>query len=341
MKFKIISPLLLLLWLVPAGFVAAESLMLKTSSAARRVGDVFQVSVSVNTDGRSINTIGGKIAVPASLFETRDIRYGTSVISLWVEKPKWNPADGFITFTGGTPGGFNGSSGPVLQFWLKAKKSGVAELSVSGVSMLLNDGLGTEVASVRTPPLRITVQEALPPAKMPKAPPVEPVEPEETPQKTEEQFPAPDATPPEEFVPLVSRHPSVSGNRYFVSFSTVDKDTGVAHYTVSETPLVLGRLSGAFGAQSGPLQNPPYVLRYQHMPTKIVVRAYDQAGNAREAGAEKPASPLFVWIIGAVLALCIGALFRVLPRRGSGGIMPMTGFGGTHQPGRRIKVKTI
>lgn len=291
----------------------AQAIFFKAAQLTHRVGDSFQVSLLIDTHGQAINTVHGKVAVPTAWFELRDVRYGASIVSLWVEKPSFDYANGFINFTGGIPGGFSGSAGPLLSFVLKAKKRGSAEVSMTDISVLLNDGLGTAVNNVASAPLRLTIKEAplpvIPPAPVKEAPAILP--------PPEVSVPPPDTVPPEDFIPLVSRHPSIGNDKYFVSFSTVDKDTGISHYDVYEKPFLIRLFTEQFNISSGPLQNPPYILQYQYWPTEIVVRAYDQAGNVREARTEKPVSQALVWSIASVLVLIVAYISYLVTKRGN------------------------
>jgi hypothetical protein len=291
-------------FLVAIPSIFAQSISLKSAKTSYEVGEGFPVSLSIDTGGKSINTISGTIRVGADAFQIFDLRYGNSIITLWVEKPAINASEGTITFTGGVPGGFTGTGGPLLNFAEKAKKMGSATIALEQVSVLLNDGLGTELKDLVLKPLTIT---AIPAVLKKIAPPAEKKEEE----KKEQLFLLPDKDAPDEFIPIVSRDPRVADNNYFVSFFAVDKDTGIAFYEIEERPKIILRLTAAFNKPWMRAES-PYVLRMQWLPTTVTVRAFDQAGNMREGNASKPAHPIFIGIIlGAIAALLsIGYLIK-------------------------------
>ena len=201
----------------------AQSLNLTAPKSTQ--GDYFQVTLSINTQNKPINTVSGTIKVSPDKLRITDVRYGNSIITLWVERPALNASAGTITFAGGAPGGFNGSNGPILTFFASARTSGIASVSLENVSVLLNDGLGTVLNNVNLGKLDLAID--VPPPK--KTKPEEP-EPEETPVVTA-VIPI-DDIPPEDFVPIVSRNPGVENNKYFVSFFSVVKDTRVSPFFV-------------------------------------------------------------------------------------------------------------
>lgn len=280
------------------GNVYAQSLSFSAPKSQYRVGESFQVNLSINTGGQAINTISGIIDIPTLNTPIIDVRYGNSIISLWVEKPTINHTEGLINFAGGIPGGFNGASGPLLSFGLQAKRTGNAVISLKNVEVLLNDGKGTKLAGLTLSPLTLTIREALPP------PPPEKVKEKKMPAEPEEVYaPPPDIWPPEPFIPIVSRHPSVADNKYFVSFSAVDKDTGISHYVIREEPLILTLITAKFDLGPEKVEQTPYVLKNQFWPTKISIRAYDQAGNSIEESVSTPLSPFLLGFIGLLIAL--------------------------------------
>ena len=278
----------------------AENLILTSPKTSYRVGDSFSVSLVLDTKGKSINTLSGIVVVPKEKLQIVDVRYGSSIISLWVERPTLNTSVGTISFTGGIPGGFSGSAGPILSFGVKAKADGAATISIKDFTVLLNDGNGTKLAGATAGALKFSIAEAQTP---------KPTEPKagEVPPKVEEVYAPPlDIIPPEHFVPLVSRHPSVADNKYFASFFAVDKDSGISRYQVYEEPLIVSLITAKFNTKPQDAES-PYVLSGQLWTYKVTVRACDQAGNCVERYAMKPLSPAVE--AGGVLILVILTVF--------------------------------
>lgn len=286
--FKILVPALVFL----PSLVLAQSLLLKVPETTYGVGESFTVSLVIDTGGKQINTISGVLDIPLDKTEFLDLRYGNSIVSLWVEQPTVDRQKGLISFSGGIPGGFSGSNGPLLSFSLRARREGQGKIFFKEAKVLLNDGQGTELTNLALPALTLTVN----PAKPKPAIKEEAAEPE----VLKEDLPPPDVTPPEKFIPLVSRHPDVADNKYFVSFFAVDKDTGISRYEIRERPRILTRITTKFDKGPVRVEQSPYILENQFWPTMVVVRAYDQAGNSTEGNAASSPSALF-------LALLIGA----------------------------------
>ena len=285
----------------------AQAVLFQSAKTSYRVGDSFQVSVMLDTKGKPVNTISGAVSVPTDKFQIFDVRYGSSIVSLWVERPVINAAAGTIAFTGGIPGGYNGSSGPILSFGLKAKATGQSALAFDGIKILLNDGMGTEAVNVTAGKLALLISAALPAPK---------TEEKTAPLPAEGQYtPPPDTTPPENFMPMVSRHPSVGDNRYFVSFFAVDKDSGIARYEIEERPWLIEKLTRALNGAPQAAES-PHILQQQWWASRVMVRAFDQAGNPREAEAFKNFHPIVIVALGAAwTALIVGAARWYFTRR--------------------------
>lgn len=292
----------------------AQSLSLKSVKSEYRVGDSFAVSLAINTDGKPINTVSGTIIVPPEMLKIIDVRSGNSIISLWVERPHEDVGRGTIAFTGGVPGGFNGSDGPIVSFGVRAARAGSVTLDVRDFRVLLNDGEGTEVnASIK--PLTITIKEAAPKPVPPPSKKGEEVlpPPAPSPEPQEVYQPAPDTVPPEPFAPLISQHPSVADNKFFVSFFAVDKDSGISHYEIREEPVVLSWFTNVFSADWVRGES-PFVLRNQLWINRVRVRAYDNSNNVIESVAVKPLDLIVIWILVIILIVIIAALMIYISR---------------------------
>src|SRR5438105_2013249 len=104
-------------------FTQAQSISLSVGKPSYSEGDNILVTVSIATNGHPINTIGGVVTFDPGAVSIADIRYGSSIVSLWVDKPTADQS-GNIVFTGGVPGGFSGGSGTIFSFMAKIKKAG-------------------------------------------------------------------------------------------------------------------------------------------------------------------------------------------------------------------------
>lgn len=149
-------------------------------------------------------------------------------------------------------------------------------ISLKDVHVLLNDGSGGELQGLRTTPLTLNIT---------KATAVTP--PSQNIPKEEKSINLPDTISPESFIPMISHHPSIANDAYFVAFSAVDKDSGVAKYEVQETPKIIGLVTDKFSTQWSEAVS-PYVLHFQSWGSKVEVRATDGAGNSIISSADKP-----------------------------------------------------
>lgn len=277
--------LLLVLGFLPV-LANAQSISLSSSKSSYEVGDSILITVSVDTGGQSINTMGGVVNFSVDTVSVSDVRYGNSVISLWVDKPTADNNIGAIKFTGGVPGGYSGSSGTIFTFIAKVKKQGSTTFSLNDVHVLANDGSGAEISGVKRPSLTIKITPA-------SASPVS--KPTSTP--TPKPILQSDQISPETFVPLIGHSPSISQDAYFVSFFAVDKDSGVSKYEVQETPAGLSIFGDIFATEWKPAIS-PYVLKYQKWGSRVRVKAIDQSGNTVISEVYKPFSTgLFILIL--------------------------------------------
>lgn len=298
--------LILFLFIFPA-VSNAQALLISTTKSNYEADDSILVTVSVNTGGQPINTIGGEVDFSPLAVQIGDIRYGNSIVSLWVEKPTVNSGAGVIKFTGGIPGGFNGN-GTIFTFVAKPRVSGSAVFSLKDVHVLLNNGTGEELAGVKTAPITLMIV----PDSAPKKPVIKidvnttnsdssgnvngtvsatTTTTTTTTVATEEIKPVipPDVIAPETFVPMVGHHPSINDDYYFVSFFAVDKDSGIAKYEIREIPIPLSFFGDTF-ATSWIEARSPQVLSYQKWGAAVQIKAYDQAGNFAISSVYKPFS---------------------------------------------------
>jgi hypothetical protein len=112
-----------------------------------------------------------------------------------------------------------------------------------------------------------------------------------------------DTTPPEEFIPEIGTDPSMFDARSFISFSTVDKTSGISHYKIK---------LGAFNTQNS--VNSPYVLPKFMIGKTLEVTAFDNAGNQRteKINYDKGFSLALFYIILAGLGLIILFLIQAV-----------------------------
>lgn len=129
------------------------------------------VSVSLDPEGESINSVEGTISFPKEYVEVTSVSTTDSVVPLWLERPKVLTSIDLsglshIHFEGAIPGGFNGvrsayyngsKSGTLFSITLKSLKEGEILALLDGATLYLNDGNATALhVDTTTYPIAIT-----------------------------------------------------------------------------------------------------------------------------------------------------------------------------------------
>ncbi len=124
----------------------AASLYFSPAVGGFDVGNVFKVSVLVDTENVAINSAETGINFPSDLLEVVSVSKTNSIFTFWVQDPTFSNVSGNISFSGGlTTPGFNGASGKIIEIVFKVKKLGLASVLFSPGSVRANDGLGTDI----------------------------------------------------------------------------------------------------------------------------------------------------------------------------------------------------
>ena len=130
---------------------AGATLFLSPSSGSFTVGKTFLVKVKINSGGGvGINAADGVLLFNTSYLSVSSLSYSgpsSSIFNLWPTQPSFSNIDGKISFAGGSPSAYTGTSGGVLTITFRAKKEGSTRVSFSSGSVLANDGKGTDVLS--------------------------------------------------------------------------------------------------------------------------------------------------------------------------------------------------
>jgi hypothetical protein len=271
--------LILLLSLLPIGVTEAASVSLDPLTREAGASDTFLLTVRISNAEECINA--GQIALsfdPKTL-SVVSVSKGQSIFSLWVGDPIIDNKNGLVSFTGGIPGGYCGRivGDPGLTNILgkvaftaaadaklgKLPKTTVVNFATS-TEIYLNDGSGQKAALSRgSAKVTLTTDTGIPVNEW----------------LTEV---GEDTIAPELFSVELERIPGVLDGKYFISFSTTDKQSGIDHYEIRETdPMRFGfwreqeKPSHYLRTQS------PYVLKDQTLGSTLFVKAIDTAGNER------------------------------------------------------------
>lgn len=251
--------LLCLFFFNPTNIHAAE-IYFGTQGKEVSVGQTFEVGVFLNTTEEAVNAVEASITVPDDVLVIKDIREGNSFVSLWLEKPAIEKNT--VSFAGIMPGGYNGNEAYLFSMILEAVKPGTVVIQSEQEQILLHDGDGNS-AQLAHAPLTLTVKEA---------------------GVTSQYMPAADSVSPESFVPEIGQDPSLFEGKWFVAFTTQDKQSGVAHYDLWESKRAYSeeRLARKMRVTWREVQSPA-VLEDQALQSYIYVRATDKSGNIRIA----------------------------------------------------------
>lgn len=243
-------------------------------------GDMFVVTVRIDTDKEEcINASDVDINFPKDLVKVTAVSKGESLITLWTDGPLIENNKGRVSWSGGIPGGYCGRVlgdpgktnilGKIV-FSVINTKSTDSEVPMpitfgSSTKVLLNDGFGT-VAPLLLRDAALT--RSLHSAGI----------------KNEWlDIVHGDTTPPDQFDVTVHHDQNVFDGKYFIIFSTVDKQSGVDHFEVVEDdPSRLGFIRGGNEKAHPQIAASPYILRDQSLKSRVIVRAIDNAGNIEE-----------------------------------------------------------
>ncbi|MCP6718033.1 MAG: hypothetical protein KJI70_00595 [Patescibacteria group bacterium] len=284
--------ILLLLLFFPLSSGAAI-LYLEPSSSGYYQGDTFIVEAKIDTQGECINTVKVELSFASNVLEIKDFSQGNSLLSLWAKEPEFSNETGLVSFSGGIPGGYcgelagdPGTSNLLGRMIFQVYQTPLVNKPIStkiefseNSYVLLHDGLGTK-ASLITNGALLSILSGIP----------------EFPRQEWQELLKGDVTIPESFLIILEQSPGVFEGKYFITFSTTDKQTGIAHYEVQE------------GEREWKRADSPYLLEDQGLNDTIRVKAIDKAGNeyiAEHIPVIKKNKALFYWII--TFSILIGA----------------------------------
>lgn len=245
----------------------------------------FLVQIYLDTQDISINAVEGVVAFPTDFLELKEIRDGNSAINFWVERP-YVSSDRSILFSGITTGGLSLSKMYLFSLIFKTKKIGDGTIAFEGVKILKNDGMGTQVP-VTTNSFIFNISKI-------------------SDGSVPVDLTLKDEIPPEDFVPFLDRNSVIFDGKYFISFSTTDKGSGIDHFEVKESFLNIG------GKYS--IAESPYLLSDQTLKNTIYIKAVDKAGNEKIVKISAQ-NPLYMFVLcvafGIILVVCIFLFLKI------------------------------
>ena len=266
----------------------AAILYFKPDSGKYYQDETFSVQVMIDTEEDCINTVKGEIDFSKDVLEAVNFATGNSILTIWLQTPKIDQNLGKISFIGGIPGGYcgplpgePGELDLLLKIFFKTKREGMANLRFSEESqVLLNDSLGT--------PAKLTIKGAV----FTILPGIPEVPKEEWQAELEK-----DNIPPEPFEIEIHQEPAIFEGKYFIIFSTTDKQTGIDYYEIKE------------GKRDWKRGESPYLLEDQDLKSIIKVKAVDKAGNERLAEYIPPKKITWKdWLPWLILILIVASI---------------------------------
>ncbi len=289
---KILFAIFLPFFLFSATPVLGYEFFITATKDSAVAGERIPVSVYLDTSGESINAIDGEVVTlpQADLTEVND---AGSAVSFWIEHPAITQS-GVIHFSGIIPNGFVGNKIPLFSFVVVDKKRGGLTVGFKNTHAFLNDGTGTE-AKGGTKNYSIDFHGGTTPTLIDNST---------------------DTEPPESFVPLLGNDKNIFDGKYFVVFSTQDKQSGIDHYEVAEQE---GFISLTYNNLPWKVAESPYLLFDQTQESNIYVKAVDKHGNIRVIWLAPHNQPLIYSqnIIFGILLLT-GVVVWCLVRRNNG-----------------------
>ncbi len=257
----------------------SATLYLDPQERELKLGDTTVVSVRINPDkDQCINAIDITIRYDQDI-ELVDVSRGRSIISVWIKEPLIDKDQRKIRIEGGIPNGYCGRlpgdprhTNRLIDLVFSvpgfrvggAESDGLARIEFETNSrVLLNDGFGTD-AKVNFVNSDIRILNDI--GGRDGNPWIDLVR--------------EDNIPPESFSIYLDRSENAFGNKYFISFNTTDKQSGLSHFEVMEEPIEYFNLF-RWGEADAPWirTESPYVLKDQTLNSIIRVKAVDKAGN--------------------------------------------------------------
>lgn len=150
-NFVHISIIAIVLFFCLVTYASAASLSLSPASGSYFTGDNVSVQIVVSSADQPINAVSGTLTFPADKLQIVSLSKNSSIVNFWATEPTFSNSSGKVHFEGIilSPG-FQGTHGVVLTLYMKAVSAGDASLVSSAVSVLANDGQGTDVTQGAT-----------------------------------------------------------------------------------------------------------------------------------------------------------------------------------------------
>lgn len=276
----IVVPFALCMYVGIPSTLHAATLYFDPSSADVYRGDSITLALRIDTEeNECINTVEAVIKYDPSI-RAVDISRGDSILNLWVEPPVIDENNHTISFAGGIPGGYCGRipgdprlTNVILEIVFRSPGLSIgggsnpsARIWIDEASqVLLHDGFGTNAPALFLDST-ITLLDSAGSA----------------PADDWTAAVREDTDLPSDFAITLSKDEYAFNGMYFITFNSVDKQSGIDHYEVMEEPFSEFK-TFKWGRADAPwiVTESPYVLIDQTLNSTIRVKAIDKAGNER------------------------------------------------------------
>lgn len=264
---RILLPLLFF-FLIPTRLLAATFIVDGASSVTNN--NIFKADIYVDTENSKINALGGYVSYSGDKLILDDIRYGGSIVSLWLDEPTLEKTlNNRLEFNGLIPGGYEGSKAYLFSLLFKINgdisnidPNDLGNIILSDLQIFLNDGLGTKIKLpnvIYKPRINIAI---LSETNENKAAVIGSY------KETADKF------PPEKFTPLVYNDPLEINNLY-LAFSALDKGSGISHYEIAKN----SKLTTNYQRLKWSVASSPWEIKDSDLRQYIYIKAIDRQGN--------------------------------------------------------------
>jgi hypothetical protein len=234
------------------------------------------IEARIASPHQPINALEGSIGFlgnGARLVSDVIIETGDSAFSLWPVEPVYDKEDAVIRFTAGTPDSVVAET-VLFRMRIFAQEDGKVTLSWIGGSAYVGDGLGTpEGITARSLALSLRHNEP-----------------------NQISASSLDTVPPVFETLLHVQEPDIFEGAHTISVHAIDDASGISHYEFIENE------------EATRVENGLYRLKDQSRRAKIIVIAYDYAGNSQSI--RVPVSHTYApYVIGSLIIMVVGLTY--------------------------------
>ena len=173
---------------------SASTISISPASGSYQSGQTFTTNIRVQPQGNDVNAVEASMSFDRNVLEVVNLSRDGSVFSLWTTEPTFSNSAGTITFGGGSPTPFTSAS-TILTATFRVIGAGSGEVRFDNVSILVADGMGTDVFAGATSGTYTSTAATTPPPPPPPPPETPTPTPAPTPDGEALTFGDPPRTP--------------------------------------------------------------------------------------------------------------------------------------------------